>query len=94
MANIETLQRAYDGLTEKLEAMTPERERLRLEYTAAKYAYREYSLQVKVIRDARAEVLARIADATKKPRRVSDAADVLINSVTAAATGGAEEPGV
>ena len=91
MSDIEAMRAALEVLREREAGMLPDRLRLRQEFFEARDRRREHSAEFKLVRDARAELEARIKEASD-PRPISDAVDVLIQSVTAEAAGGANAP--
>ena len=92
MNDIEAMRAALEVLRAKEAEMLPDRLRLRQEFFEARERRREHSAEFKLIRDARAELEARILEASD-PRPVSGQVDALIQSVTAEAGGGAHAPG-
>ena len=91
MSDLEAMRAALEVLREREAAMLPDRLRLRQEFFAARDRRREHSSAFKVVRDARAELEHRLREASD-PRPISDAVDVLIQSVTADAGSGAHAP--
>jgi hypothetical protein len=92
MSDIEAMRAALEVLRGKEAVMLPERLRLRQEFFEARDRRREHSAEFKLVRDARAELEARIREASD-PRPVSGQVDALIQSVTAEAGSGAHAPG-
>lgn len=92
MSDIEAMRAALEVLRAREAEMLPDRMRLRKEFFEARDQRREHSAKFKLVRDARAELEARIREESD-PRPVSGQVDALIQSVTAEAGGGAYAPG-